>query len=291
MDALSVLRLVGDFLRQRPDFVTAEEVRALTDSGVSEEMACATLLAAACGLNPADCAQDRELLHRAFVPMTQLLSPQTYQADAYFRAIRMPDAREGAYRLGTEGYLPYEACVCGELWERPDGLLLPRIGFFREGFRYPALLENDTLWMSVTPNEVETMRGPIARAAGNVLVYGLGMGYYAFMAARKPEVQRVTVVEKSPEVIRLFEQYLLPQFPCRSKLCVVPGDAFDFAKTKAPGGGYDTVFADLWHDAGDGIPMYQALKALEPLCPGARFDYWIEPTMRLYRKAMDGFTA
>ena len=43
---------------------------------------------------------------------------------------------------------------------------------------------------------------------------------------------------------------------------------------------FDTVFTDLWHDAGDGLPLYRRMKALE--VPGPRYFYWIEKTVRAY---------
>lgn len=40
-------------------------------------------------------------------------------------------------------------------------------------------MEDGQEWMAIKPNEIETMRQPIARAAGQVVAFGLGMGYYA----------------------------------------------------------------------------------------------------------------
>ena len=55
---------------------------------------------------------------------------------------------------------------------------------------------------------------------------------------------------------------------------------FLHAKNAAPQEHYDTVFTDLWHDAGDGLPLYRRMKALET--PGPRYLYWIEKTLRYY---------
>ena len=45
-------------------------------------------------------------------------------------------------------------------------------------------------------------------------------------------------------------------------------------------GQYDFVFADLWHDAADGLPMYERLKHMEG--PGPEYRYWIEKTLEFY---------
>lgn len=78
-------------------------------------------------------------------------------------------------------------------------------------------MEDGQEWMAIKPNEIETMRQPIARAAGQVVAFGLGMGYYAFMVSEKPEVKTLTIVERDENVIALFREHILPQFPKRRR--------------------------------------------------------------------------
>ena len=284
MEELYILEKIGAFLRERPGFICPGDVEEMVSSlGVSGEFAYAALLAAGCGVDGED-ARGRETLSE-IASMVRRLDPETYRNDAYWRAVRLPEARRGAFRLGYEQYAPCEAVVCGELFRGRSGRLLTPIGYFMEPFRYPALLEGDALWMSVTPNEVETMRAPVARARGKALALGLGMGYYAFHIAEKPEVSSVTVVEREEAVIGLFREYLLPQMPCRHKIHIIHADAFEYMQNTAPMEGFDHIFCDLWHDAGDGLPMYRRLKAMESAFSGAVFDYWIEPSMKLYMEA------
>ena len=81
-------------------------------------------------------------------------------------------------------------------------------------------------------------------------------------------------------MIELFKEEILPQFPCRDKLRIVCDDAYRFAQTDARG--YDYIFADIWHDPSDGLAAYKRLKSCETNAPGADFAYWIEPTLRAY---------
>ena len=60
--------------------------------------------------------------------------------------------------------------------------------------------------MLITPNEIETMKKSISEATGNVLTYGLGLGYYAYMVSMKENVESVTIVEKDKEIIDLFKK-------------------------------------------------------------------------------------
>jgi hypothetical protein len=96
------------------------------------------------------------------------------------------------------------------------------------------------------------------------------------MVARKDEVESITVVEKSADVIRLFERYILPYFEHPEKLRIICADAFEYAEQKMPSEKYDFAFVDTWRDASDGAPMYEKMRALEHLSEGTRFEYWIE---------------
>ena len=170
--------------------------------------------------------------------------------------------------------------MCEDFRRGVNGEALAQIGFFEDEFSYPAVLENGRLWMSVTPNEMETMRGPIARACGRVVTYGLGLGYFAFHVSRKLEVGEVTVVEKNPQLISLFSTHILPQFEQANKIKIVEQDALNFAATADVAANFDYVFADLWRDVSDGLALYRQLKRLEP--PSVPVDYWIEETLRYY---------
>ena len=109
-----------------------------------------------------------------------------------------------------------------------------------------------------------------------------GLGYFTYMASLKEEVESVTVVERSTDVIDLFRQYILPQFTHPEKIIIVESDAFDFAERKMKDGGYNTVFTDIWHDPSDGCELYLRMKKYEDLLPDAEFIYWVEDTLTLY---------
>lgn len=90
-----------------------------------------------------------------------------------------------------------------------------------------------------------TQRRAILEASsrgGNVLVTGLGLGLVVESMLGDPEcsVERVTVVEQSPDVIRLVAPYLSEKFGARVE--IVEGSAFDWS----PGTG--SRFTVGWHD-------------------------------------------
>ena len=190
-------------------------------------------------------------------------------------------SQAGAFELGYASYRPYELFVADDLRAYPDGAVLPVLGYFAQPFAYPVLTENGREWMTATPNEINTIR-PMAEAAhGHVLTLGLGLGYFAFHALLNPRVERVTAVERSADAIRLFRERILPAFPRPERLTILQADAFAAAPALYRSGQYDFAFADLWHDAADGLPMYERLKQME--VPGPEYRYWIEKTLEFYR--------
>jgi hypothetical protein len=106
----------------------------------------------------------------------------------------------------------------------------------------------------------------------------LGLGYFAFCTAEKQNVECVTVVERDADVIDLFSKFILPQFPHKEKIKIVKADAFDYLETLSPDD-FDYLFADLWHDQSDGLPLYLTLSRIARNRNLTDVDYWIEPTL------------
>ena len=209
-----------------------------------------------------------------------MLDKRKFRDNPYIRTVKIPTVKEGQFTL-TEGRY-----AKGELfqYDMPDftaEYTVPKLGFFGAPVRFPAIYEGNTPWMSVCPSEILSMQADIDAARGKVLVLGLGLGYYPFMISSKTEVDEITVVERAPEVIRLFEEHLLPQFPFGFKIETAECDAFDYLDEVEPGE-FDFVFCDLWMGAEDGVDLYKRLKPYEERLPGTRFRYWIEPQLRAF---------
>ncbi len=275
-----ILTLMSQYLCFTPCAIAPEDVRGLAaDCGISLNDAYIALLAAHCNLNTEQ--EDDGRLFRAYFPrMVRQLDPADYAADAYLRQVRAVPGHVGGFDLVEETVAPMELFVRDDFAVDQAGRVLPQLGWFAEPFTFPAVRENGRVWMTVTPNEINTMRPCVQKSRGNVLTFGLGLGYYAFHALLRPEVERVTVVERSEEVIRLFEERLLPFFPKDKELRILRDDAFAFAARPGALQSFDTVFTDLWHDVADGLPLYRRMRALEQ--PGPQYLYWIEPTLRCY---------
>ena len=276
-----IVQLMSVLLNVAPDFADIEAVREIADaSGVSIEYAYAEMIAAMFDLDTV--GRDRAFFRNYFLPMVHELSNEEFEADSYYKNIVIPSDRNGKWELKTMELKAGEAFVCRDFLVTDDGRMIPQIGFFTKPFRYPAVLENGREWMTLMPNETVTTLPAVKKAKGKVLTYGMGLGYYAYMASNRPEVDSVTVVDISGEVIELFNKHILPQFPNRDKIRVIKCDAFEYAEKEMPREKYNSVFADIWHDVGDGRDIYLKMKEYEKNCPGTVFDYWLEDTIKCY---------
>ena len=141
------------------------------------------------------------------------------------------------------------------------------------------LLKDEEIWMSVNPNEINTMKPFINEAKGKVLVLGLGMGYIAYMMSLKEDVKSVTVIEKDINIINLFKKNILPMLGT-TKIKVVYDDAFRYIENNK---GFDYVFADMWHNPEDGLPMYLQLEAISKK-QNIKIHYWLEPSLKAMRR-------
>ena len=283
---LRAMGLISRLLQlERPLFTPREVADFARDCGLDRHTAFCMLLAAACGLTIEENADHRRLAREYLFPALRCLTPAAYATDPYYSLLKAANVRQGGWWLTQHTYAPYQVFPCGNTRQLPGGRTIPQLGYFEMPFPYPVLLENGREWMSVIPNEIETMRADIDAARGRTLVLGLGLGYFAYSVSEKPQVRSVTVVERSPEAIALFRDHLLPLFPQREKLTLVQADAFDFIENAADPAAYDYVYADLWHDVSDGVPLYLCLKGLQGRLR-AEWRYWIEPDMRIFLQGM-----
>lgn len=283
-----LLRLESLLLNEQPCLVSADALAAMTSMGVSDEMGYALLLASAFGLRPDEVEEDRRLVYESLLPSLQALDTSVFENNPYYRDITLPETTFRDVALTYMQYAPCQAFPCGDL-KMEGGRLRAPLGFFKTPFRYPAITQDGREWMTVTPNEIRTMQDAVDAACGHVLVYGLGLGYFAYMVSMKEAVQTVTVVDVDEAVITLFKRHIWPQFPetASRKIMVVQQDAFAHAEQtqfRRQGRPCDVVFTDLWHDAGDGIPLYRRMRTLEQRygSQGQQFHYWIAPTIRYY---------
>jgi hypothetical protein len=149
-----------------------------------------------------------------------------------------PEIRVPSYRTGRVG-----AC---ELKRQFQPVLR---GYFRGPQRAAEnylLIKDDRVWMSLSPVEIESLAPHTTRMRGHVVIAGLGMGLALYNALLRPAVQRVTVVERDPEVIALFDAIRDPDWPSADRFTIERADALMWRSPAS----VDYLYADIWDKLG-----------------------------------------
>lgn len=105
---------------------------------------------------------------------------------------------------------------------------------------YKKLTNKNSIVMSNTPMEQITHIKAINNARGNILVAGLGLGMYLYNIKDKKNIESITVVEYSDEVIQMVGKY----FKEYDKIKIIKDNIFDYI----PNIKYDFAFFDIWSD-------------------------------------------
>ena len=272
-----ITRLYANYLTYYNEVIDSEMMKAMcSDGDIEEKDAIVAILCQLFGLDMDGSADDRTLIRDYVMPSVRIMDPERYRNNPYYKNIVIPEIKKGRWELKREKYPAYRGVIAADMILGDSFREIPPLGFFKEEFEFPAVLEDGNEWMTLTPVDLDTSDEAIERAHGRVVTFGLGLGYYTYMVSERDEVESVTVVEKSRDVIALFRQYILPQFSHPEKVRIVEADAFEYAERSMPAEGFDVAFVDTWRDASDGAPMYKRMKALEHLSPDTEFIYWIE---------------
>ena len=129
---------------------------------------------------------------------------------------------------------------------------------------YVRLFVNGSLAMSNTDMGVRTDRGFMLDAHGDVLIGGLGIGGIVFCIQDKPEVNSITVLEKSQDVIDL----IMSQQTFNEKVKIICADVFEWKPM--PDYRYDCIYMDIWNTISR--DEYEQMKTLK-----RRYGRWLKP--------------
>lgn len=259
------------------DIINPDEIRQYEKEGYKEEEAILEILYDFYQLDKNN-KDNQKVMKEYVLDNLKRLDKKDYLDNPYVKAIKNTGKKD-KYSLRYINYDPYQLFAYDDI--KMDGYKEnSRIGYFKEKFSYLALTEQQNIWMSLNPNEIETMKPFIEKGKGHVLVLGLGMGYVPFMLANKDQVKSVTVVEKEEAIINLFNDLIFPNFVNKEKIKIVKGDAVEYVTKN--NNRYDYIFADLWHDPEDGLPLFVPLKKINQ-----KIDCWLDVSMHaLLRRCM-----
>lgn len=276
---MEVSDLANQYLLEGYDSISSEDVSLLkANEGYLEEEAFRTLFYSFLKVDEED-PEIETMRERNRLGDFHLLSPEEFTCNPFYQNIHVKELQKGNCHLFYNEFAPFEGFAYDEtenIKEKQYAEVTP-LGYFNKKVPYLTLTENDVVWMSITPHEINTMKKAIAHAHGNVMTFGLGLGYFAYMVSIKEDVKTVTIVEKESKVIEIFKKNILPLFPHPEKIVILQGDAFScFSKATS----FDSLFIDIYHTAEDALPLYLKFKhRAEKLHFPYPIDYWIEDSI------------
>jgi len=111
-------------------------------------------------------------------------------------------------------------------------------------FDVPVFSIDGVVFMSTTPMEVESHIIHIEEAKGDVIVGGLGMGYYISKIIKKPEVTSVTIIEQNKAVIAMYEKLMETNkdFFYSDKIKIIHADLVTYESEQV----FDYAYFDIW---------------------------------------------
>jgi len=138
------------------------------------------------------------------------------------------------------------------------------------------LKENNIEWMMAVPSESKTNDPYALKAKGKTITFGLGIGYFIYMAMLNRNVKEITVIEKSKEVINIFNR-IRKYFPNNIPLNIINGDAYDYFNESYLRQ-FDYIYVDIYQNNNDGLLIMEKLLSIyNP--PIDKCDFWIESSI------------
>lgn len=170
----------------------------------------------------------------------KMYEEKSYNTNPYpkgFAKVTVPEGKSGDWRI--ERFTVNEADV------GIFNLRLIRDGMARRIVppgQYTRLMRRGTIVMSDTPAECHEHAVLYQHARGNVLINGLGLGVGLQAILTKPEVEQVTIIEKSEDVLKLVAQHVTDK-----RVTVIHADALEWRPAKG------VRFNAVWHDIWDNV--------------------------------------
>lgn len=160
--------------------------------------------------------------------------------------VSIPEGESGEWRVDKFTITDKDLLRCMSYGSRA-----PRPG------TYTRLLHaGEGLVMSDTDAEMRDHYKPVQKAKDHVLINGLGIGMVLLNCMKKPEVERATVIELSPDVIKLVGPHYKEMYG--DKLEIIQADAMGWKSPK--NARYGMVWHDIWtHISTDN---YEQMKTL-----------------------------
>ena len=202
--------------------------------------------------------------------------------DPYLR-----DVNIGELDLSTENAkftvmptLPYELQqlrIISNLFSPYELNTTQPFGFSKTQSSFPLLILNDTTGYGASTFVRNLSKEHIDKAKGHVVVFGLDIGYFAYLTALKNNVKSLTIVEPNEQLVRIFNKYILPKFKddAKKKISIVSREFDETFLDKKFMNKFNFCFVNTYFTRDDGIPTFIKYKENEKDLK-CIVSYWLE---------------
>lgn len=225
---------------------------------------------------------NEEIFNKYIANVIHKLDESKYLTNPYYQLVKAKPIKFNKYELKIDHYEPYELFAYLDMTSE-NYIEINSLGYFENKFPFLTLNYQGVTWMNITPNEIETMEKSINLIKGDVVVFGLGLGYLPFMISNKKDVSHIKIIENDKCIIKLFKDNLLDYFPNKNKIEIIEDDANRYLNKDLKS---DYAFIDLWHSPEDGLEWFIKFKKSEKYSKSTTYLYWLESSFYLYLRRL-----
>ncbi len=101
------------------------------------------------------------------------------------------------------------------------------------------------IWMSDSPAEYFSMWQIVSRVKPpKILIGGLGLGLLVSLCLLRKDIDSITIIEKSQDIIDMVARYCIDNNEDQNKVEIICGNFLDYLKSYR--NDYTTIIADIW---------------------------------------------
>ncbi|MCQ2251392.1 MAG: hypothetical protein MJZ66_09815 [Bacteroidales bacterium] len=233
------------YVNTNPKYVTIKQIQEFVDEyEMPAEMAYSMILSTALGFDIHKNNVHQELYQDYILPAINPLRKEDFYNFPSIRNLRISGRKIGSMELTLRQIEACEALYYDDCHTTSEFREFQKIGFFMEPLEYPAISENGKIVAALDPLTISTTQTAIENAHGRVLMLGLGIGFLAAESATKKSVEKITILEKSCDLIEIFKSEILPQINGAHKIEIINADPLCYVEKAASPLPYDYIFSD-----------------------------------------------
>lgn len=206
------------------------------------------------------------------------LNEKDYLNDPFFMNVNFKDLKNKKYVFNEIVYNPYELFLYDEvdIHQKDFYKETNKFGYFKSRVKSFELEINGSNKFTISPYKINTSKADLDKISGNILILGLGLGYFSYLSSLKNNVTSITVVEINTDLIELFNKEILPQLNT-NKIKIINSDPYEYLSKHIED--FDFIYCDLYLDADNGLFTYIKLKHFESSFKHSKFIYWVETSI------------